>query len=147
MVFQILGMKPALGRSFASDEDQPDKNHVAILSAGLWQRRFGRDPKILGKTLLLDGGAFTIVGVAPPQFRLPGSASLSFGFHTRPHPRIFCRPTGAYICCKSWRASKPGISRERAQSEMRIDGAPAGARITPIPMQASAWIWCPFESN
>ncbi len=64
-VFQILGMKPALGRSFASDEDQPDKNHVAILSAGLWQRRFGRDPNILGKTLSLDGGSFTIVGVAP----------------------------------------------------------------------------------
>jgi putative ABC transport system permease protein len=46
-IFEILGMKPALGRSFAPDEDQPNKNRVAILSTGLWQRRFGRDPNIL----------------------------------------------------------------------------------------------------
>ena len=74
-IFELLGMQPALGRSFASDEDQPGKNRVAILSAGLWQRRFGRDPNILGKTLLLDGGSYTIVGVAPSRFRLPESQS------------------------------------------------------------------------
>ena len=74
-VFEILGMEPVLGRSFASDEDQPDKNHVAILSAGLWQRRFGRDPNILGKKLSLDSGSYTVVGVAPPQFRLPENRS------------------------------------------------------------------------
>src|SRR5271170_5976438 len=67
-LFQMLGMTTGLGRSFAADEDRPDKNHVAILSAGLWQRRFGGDPNILGKNLLLDGGSFTIVGVASPQF-------------------------------------------------------------------------------
>ena len=68
-VFEILGMTAGAGTIFAPDEDQPDRNRVAILSAGLWQRRFGRDPNILGKTLTLDGGSFTIVGVAPPQFR------------------------------------------------------------------------------
>ncbi len=67
-IFEMLGMKPALGRSFAPDEDQPGKNLVAILSAGLWQRRFGRDPNILGKTILLDGGSYTVVGVAPFRF-------------------------------------------------------------------------------
>src|SRR5271165_1539521 len=60
-VFAILGMQPALGRSFAPDEEQADKNQVAILSAGLWQRRFGRDPNILGKKLSLDGGSFSVV--------------------------------------------------------------------------------------
>ena len=74
-VFEMLGMEPALGRSFGSDEDQPDRNHVVILSAGLWQRRFGSDPNILGKKLALDSGSFTIVGVAPAQFRLPGKPS------------------------------------------------------------------------
>src|SRR5579859_106035 len=74
-LFEILGMNPALGRTFASDEDQPAKNHVAILSAGLWQRRFGADPNILGRKVSLDEGSFTIVGIAPPQFLLPGSQS------------------------------------------------------------------------
>jgi putative ABC transport system permease protein len=72
---ELLGMKPMLGRSFASDEDRPEKNHVAIVSAGLWQRRFNRDPNILGKSLQLDGGSFTIVGVADPAFRVPASRS------------------------------------------------------------------------
>lgn len=75
VVFQLLGMKPLLGRSFSSDEDQPDKSHVALLGAGLWQRRFGRDPNILGTKVLIDGSGFTVVGVAPPGFRIPGSPS------------------------------------------------------------------------
>src|SRR5579862_4550687 len=87
-VFQILGMSPALGRAFAADEDQPDKNHVVILSNGLWQRRFGRDPGVLGKHLLLDGGSYAVVGVAPPQFTLPGSRSELWIPYT-PEPRDF----------------------------------------------------------
>lgn len=74
-VFQMLGMKPALGRSFASDEDQPDKNHVAVLSSGLWERRFGRDPNVLGTKIVVDGAGFTVVGVAPAGFRMPASPS------------------------------------------------------------------------
>jgi putative ABC transport system permease protein len=72
---ELLALKPILGRSFASDEDQPEKNHVAIVSAGIWQRRFNRDSNILGKSLQLDGGSYTIVGVAGPAFRVPASRS------------------------------------------------------------------------
>jgi putative ABC transport system permease protein len=75
VVFKLLGMKPLLGRSFASDEDQPDKDHVAVLSAGLWERRFGRDANILGTKILVDGASFTVVGVAPAGFRIPASPS------------------------------------------------------------------------
>lgn len=75
VVFELLGMKPLLGRSFASDEDQPEKNRVAMLSAGLWERRFGHDPNVLGTKIVVDGASFTVVGVAPAGFRIPGSPS------------------------------------------------------------------------
>jgi putative ABC transport system permease protein len=118
-VFEMLGMEPAAGRRFDSDEDRPDKNHVAILSAGLWQRRFGQDPNILGKKLSLDGGSFSVVGVAPSQFRLPGSQSELWIPYT-PDPKDFLPSNRALHVLNVLGRLKPGISRERAQSEMRI---------------------------
>jgi putative ABC transport system permease protein len=118
-VFEILGMEPVLGRSFASDEDQPDKNHVAILSAGLWQRRFGRDPNILGKKLSLDSGSYTVVGVAPPQFRLPENRSELWIPYT-PEPADFLPSNRAVRFLHVLGHLKPAVSLERAQSEMRI---------------------------
>jgi len=118
-VFEILGMEPALGRSFAPGEDQPDKDRVAVLSAGLWQRRFGRDPNILGKKLSLDSGLFTIVGVAPPAFRLPASESELWIPYT-PDPKDFLPTNRGVHILKVLARLRPGVSRERAQSEMRI---------------------------
>jgi putative ABC transport system permease protein len=117
--FQILGMDPVLGRSFSSDEDQPDKSHVAILSAGLWQRRFGGDPNILGKTLSLDGGAYTVVGIAPPQFRLPASQS-ELWIPYAPEPRDYLPANRGLHLLQVVARLKPGVSREQAQSELRI---------------------------
>jgi putative ABC transport system permease protein len=118
-VFEILGMKPALGRSFSTDEDQPDKNGVVVLSAGLWQRRFGRDPQILGKKLSLDGGSYTIVGVAASQFQLPGIESELWIPYT-PDPKDFLPDNRGVHLLQVIGRLKPGISRERAQNEMRI---------------------------
>jgi putative ABC transport system permease protein len=118
-VFEILGMVPSLGRSFALDEDQPDKNHIAILSAGLWQRHFSRNPNILGKTLSLDGGSFTIVGVAGPQFRLPEDRSELWIPYT-PEAADFLPSNRAVRFLDVVGHLKPGVSVERAQSEMRI---------------------------
>jgi predicted permease len=68
--FQALGVKPALGRAFLPEEDRtPGAHLVAILSHGLWQRRFGGDPALAGGTVTLNGQPFTIVGVAPAGFR------------------------------------------------------------------------------
>jgi len=67
--FDMLGVPPALGRSFRQDEDQTALTHpVAILHHGFWTRRFGADPSVVGQTLMLNGRAFTIVGIAPPGF-------------------------------------------------------------------------------
>ncbi len=119
LIFGMLGMNPALGRSFSSDENQPDKNHVAILSAGLWQRRFGRDPNILGKTVLLDGGSYSVVGIAPPEFRLPGSQSELWIPYT-PEPKDFLEANRGLHLLQVVARLKPGITRQRAQSELRI---------------------------
>jgi putative ABC transport system permease protein len=68
--FTVLGVTPALGRGFLPEEDETAGAHlVAVISYGLWQQRFGRDPNILGKTIALNGHSFAIVGVAPRGFR------------------------------------------------------------------------------
>lgn len=69
--FSILGVAPALGRSFTPEEGQPGRDHVAILSFGLWQSRFGGDPAILGRKIILNGEPNIIIGVMPREFTLP----------------------------------------------------------------------------
>jgi putative ABC transport system permease protein len=66
--FQVLGVHPAVGRFFTSEEDVPDTSPVAVLSHRIWQRRFGGDPAILGQTVSLNGKSLTVIGVAPVGF-------------------------------------------------------------------------------
>lgn len=67
--FRVLGVSPVLGRGFLETEDRPNANHVVILSHKLWQSRFGSDPSIVGKQILLGGLPRTIVGVMPAAFQ------------------------------------------------------------------------------
>ncbi len=69
-LFDLLGVAPMLGRSFTAKEDEPG-NRVAILSYGLWQSRFGADPAVIGRTVMLDGQSFQVVGVMPARFDFP----------------------------------------------------------------------------
>jgi putative ABC transport system permease protein len=68
---RVMGLAPAIGRWFTADEDVPDKEHVALISAGLWKRRFGTDPQVVGKSIQLNGEPYTIIGVMPPDFNFP----------------------------------------------------------------------------
>ena len=70
-VFKLLGVQPALGRTFTADEDQLGREHVAVLSDGLWRRRFNRDPGIINRNVTLNGESFTIIGVMPAGFFFP----------------------------------------------------------------------------
>lgn len=74
--FDVVGMKPMIGRGFTADEDQPGKAPVAVLTYALWQRRFGGDPNIAGKTIALNGITRTVIGVLPRDFNYPSGAEV-----------------------------------------------------------------------
>jgi macrolide transport system ATP-binding/permease protein len=79
--FRVLGVEPRLGRGFRTDEDQvPGRNAVAVLGPDFWRHEFASDPSVLGRTIRLNGMAFTVIGVAPDDF--PGL--LTFG-----HPDFY----------------------------------------------------------
>jgi putative ABC transport system permease protein len=81
-LFALLGVEAGHGRVFLPEEGQPGNNRVVILSDGLWRRRFGSDPKVVGQTISLNNDPYTVVGVAPPGFQFPPKAGLpsQFGF-------------------------------------------------------------------
>jgi putative ABC transport system permease protein len=70
-LFRVLGVSPVLGRVFTDQEEQPGHEKLAILSDGAWQRRFGGQPEVVGKTIELDGQSFEVVGVMPKTFQFP----------------------------------------------------------------------------
>lgn len=70
-LFDTLGVRPALGRFFAPEEEHSGQDGVIVLSYGFWQQQFGADPGVIGRTMLLDGVSRQIIGVAPPQTTFP----------------------------------------------------------------------------
>jgi predicted permease len=74
--FSVLGVKPLQGRTFTPDEDRQGANPVAMVSEGLWKRRFGSDTAVLGKSLVVDGQAFTVVGIVPADCHLLDPAEV-----------------------------------------------------------------------
>ncbi|HEV2388983.1 MAG TPA: ABC transporter permease [Candidatus Acidoferrales bacterium] len=75
-LFSLLRSQPALGRVFDAAEDAPGGPHVVVIGYGLWASRFGRDPRILGKSILLDGAGYTVIGVMPRNFLFPDPANF-----------------------------------------------------------------------
>ncbi|HEY0367240.1 MAG TPA: ABC transporter permease, partial [Pyrinomonadaceae bacterium] len=67
--FRILGVDPILGRTFLTEDDKGDQSPVAVLSYGLWQRRFGGEANVVGQPITLSGAKFTVIGVMPPSFQ------------------------------------------------------------------------------
>jgi putative ABC transport system permease protein len=72
-IFFLLGVQPAVGRFFNAAEDRPGANATVILSWGLWKRRFGGDPGIVGRNILIDAKSYTVVGILPAWFTWPDS--------------------------------------------------------------------------
>ena len=72
--FRTLRVQPLLGRTFLPGEDRAARDRVAVLGHGLWTRRFGREPDIVGREITLDGRARTVIGVMPPEFEFPAGA-------------------------------------------------------------------------
>jgi predicted permease len=73
-LFELLGVRALLGRTFVPDDDRPG-THVVLLSYSLWQRRFGSDPSVIGRALTLNGESYTVIGIMPRFVQLPGFAN------------------------------------------------------------------------
>ena len=109
---QALGVNPILGRTFVDEEIQPGRDHVVLLSEGIWQRRFARDPAVLGKTVKLNDENYTVIGVLPESFRFPPDSPASI---LLPQP---ADPNRGHGFLNVVARLKPGIRIEQAQAEM-----------------------------
>ena len=92
--FEMLGVSPALGRTFASSEERDGGADVIVLSDGFWRSKFGADRRVIGRTLPIDGRPHTIVGVMPPSFDPPRFAWLV--------DQAFWRPFGPTDNNRGW---------------------------------------------
>lgn len=114
--FETLGISPALGRWFSPEEQGLGKDGVVILSHGLWQRRYGADPAILGRNIQVNGHSRTVVGVMPPRFAFPAKTELYVPL-APPRDRIEARGT---LWLPVVGRLKPGVAVAQAQSDLGV---------------------------
>ena len=112
--FRVLGMNPAIGRGFTKEEDSPNGERVTILSHGLWRRRFAADPAIAGKSVSINGDPYTVVGVAPEDFRY-GDGQWDVLVPMRVNPASVAQGHNYTVLARL----KAGVTREQAQAEMK----------------------------
>jgi putative ABC transport system permease protein len=123
--FPTLGVKPAAGRFFSEQEDQPGADRVIVLSYALWQRRYGGDADLIGKTIFFNGESWTVVGVTPRDFDFYGQTNLSNEFFIplgRLADQQYMRNRNARFLMVAGRM-KAGVSLEQASAEMKAIGA------------------------
>lgn len=112
--FQALGVQPALGRTFQLENEATGSDQVAVLSYGVWQKRFGGDPGIVNRSITLDGKTFVVLGVMPRDFSFPQSTEIwvPIPFDSKPglkqRKAHFLRPIGRL---------KPGVTMAQAQAD------------------------------
>jgi predicted permease len=117
-VLEALGITPAQGRLFATEETEDPIARVAVVSHGLWTRRFGSDPSLLGKDILVNQEPWTVVGILPEGFRFPGWQSLTEPGLLMPISlQAEIADRGAYYLRVLGRL-RPGSSVERAREEL-----------------------------
>ena len=161
--FSLLGVDPVVGRTFLRD----DPNDVVVISGRLWQRRFGRDPSLVGRKVTLDERPFTVIGVMPDAFQFPyGAASLLDGAFRESRTDVWV-PAQALTAlpnnvprrrARVTARMKPGVSLDAAAAELRViaqrvesqqyagRGVQVGVRVTRLadeviaPIQRSLWI-------
>ena len=78
----LMGVTPILGRGVLPEEDKPGADTVVVISHAMWQNRFGADPNVCGKTIMLDGRSYTIIGVMAKGFQFPRAEDLPSYFQT-----------------------------------------------------------------
>jgi putative ABC transport system permease protein len=118
-LLELLRVRPILGRGFLPEEDQPGHDHVILLSYGLWQRRFGSDPAVIGRTVNVGQENYTVIGVMPADFRFPPDLRASYRVGAwlppAPDPSRDERGSNNYY---TFARLKPGLTLAQAQAEM-----------------------------
>jgi putative ABC transport system permease protein len=121
--FPLFGINPMLGRSLLPEDEKPGGDHVVVLSYGLWKRRFGSDRTLVGRNIALDGEAYTVIGVMPPDFNPDGYSELwlpsRWGVPVHAlSPNQDPRPFRDRVYLDVWGRLKPGVTIETARAEM-----------------------------
>jgi putative ABC transport system permease protein len=111
-IFDVLGVKPVVGRMFRPDDNDQRKNMV-VLSEGFWRTRYGGDPSIVGRDVRFDGEPYTVVGVAPKEFTLLGDTAM-WGLRWIPPAPQFRAAYGFQGVGRL----KPGVTLEQAQADI-----------------------------
>jgi predicted permease len=118
-IFDVLGAKPVLGRTFLPEEDQPNANHIAILQYALWLRDFGGDPFIVGRTIELNQQPYKVVGVMGPDLRWPALTDLwvPFGLPPETFDPARNRHNQSYM---TFARLRPGVSFDQAAAYVKV---------------------------
>jgi putative ABC transport system permease protein len=124
-ILTLLGVTPALGRNFLPEEEQPAKASVALLSHGLWQRRYAGDPRLLGQAMIIDGKSYTVIGILPAWLKHPGMTLVNL---SNPDVWIPVVPAASeqnrnFANMRIVARLKMGVTRAQAQSEVDTLGA------------------------
>jgi putative ABC transport system permease protein len=112
--FQVLGVNPVLGRAFTEEDQRSAYRYLAVISFGLWQRRFGRSPDIIGRNVQLDGYSFEVIGVMPQGFEYPQHTDLWELYRLSPSQRQMREARFLKVVARL----KPEVSVTQAQVEM-----------------------------
>jgi putative ABC transport system permease protein len=125
-LMSTLGVAAALGRTFTAADEEAGGLHVVLLSDSFWRERFGGERSVLGRSIALDGVAYTVIGVMPPTFDFPHGAALWTPLPARPDPNIFAlRPVIARL------SRGTSIETARRELESTLARLPSTAREKP----------------
>jgi putative ABC transport system permease protein len=114
--FKVFGVSPLVGRTFSQEEDLPNGQAVAVMSYGLWQSRFGASREVLGRTILLNGAQYSVVGILPNGFHPDPEADVWFPLQADPHSAN----QGHYLNVAA--RLKAGVTIAAAQAQMKVLG-------------------------
>jgi predicted permease len=128
-IFEVLGVRPQLGRTFGPTDDQPQSERVAILSDRLWTSRYKRDSGIIGRTIILNAVSYTVIGVMPPSFYLNRDVTIPANVDQLWVP--YASRSGMSVDMsrrdmsnlRVWGKLKPSVTLEQAQAEMNVINA------------------------
>jgi putative ABC transport system permease protein len=122
--FSLLGVPPAQGRGFAAEEEQPGRDRVVVISDGLWRRRYGADPAIVGRTIDLNGQSHVVVGIAPPSLLVPTGTLRYLKFGSSVEVWKPLAPTASELEGENWNQAlllrlEAGESAERGRQQLQ----------------------------